>query len=148
MNLEHLTRDELARLLESQLELTSELRVHQVELELQNQELHDTHSELARSRDRYLQLYESAPLAYVTLAENFAIEAVNHRAALLFGRERKSLVGRAFMTLLDESSVATLTALISQCREQAGVRSAELQLREAGRTVQVVLQPSRDQESG
>ena len=47
--------------------LVHELRVHQVELELQCQELKDAQAELEESRDRYRELYESIPIGYATI---------------------------------------------------------------------------------
>lgn len=47
-------------------QLIHELQVHQVELEIQNKTLQDAHRELGYTRDQYLQLYNSAPVGYLT----------------------------------------------------------------------------------
>jgi PAS domain S-box-containing protein len=72
--------------------LIYELQVHQVELELQNQELRDAQVELAQTRDRYADLYEFAPVGYVTLGPDGRVLEANLAAASMLGVERKALL--------------------------------------------------------
>src|SRR5215831_1886158 len=72
--------------------LVHQLEIHQVELELQNEELRKTQVELATSRDRYTDLYEFAPIAYVTLDNRGRILEGNLMAAKLLGIERRTLL--------------------------------------------------------
>ena len=74
-----------------------QLEIHQVELKLQNEELRKAQLELAVSRDRYTDLYEFAPIAYVTLDRQGRILESNLMAARLLGVERRSLL-RANLT--------------------------------------------------
>jgi len=79
-------------------ELLHELRVYQVELEMQNEELRRAHAELEESRDRYLDLYAFAPVGYFTLTREGMIAETNLTGATLLGVERKRLLNRRFDT--------------------------------------------------
>ena len=69
-----------------------ELRVHQIELEMQNEELRRAQVELEASRASYFDLYDLAPVGYVTLSEKGLILEANLTAATLFGVARGALV--------------------------------------------------------
>jgi PAS domain S-box-containing protein len=69
-----------------------ELRVHQIELEMQNEELRRTQEDLEVSRARYFDLYDLAPVAYFTLSEQGLILETNLTVAKLLGVARSALV--------------------------------------------------------
>ncbi len=71
--------------------LVQSLRTHQIELELQNEELRKTHLELDALHSRYFDLYDLAPAAYVTVGENGLIAEANLAAAKLLGVARDPL---------------------------------------------------------
>jgi protein-histidine pros-kinase len=76
--------------------LIHELRAHQIELEMQNEELHKVQLELQELRDRYAELYDFAPVGYFTISEMGLILEVNFTGAALLGVERKDLIKKAF----------------------------------------------------
>jgi len=73
-----------------------DLRVHQIELEMQNDELRRTQEELEASRARYFDLYDLAPVGYFTLTEQGLILEANLSAAKLVGVARAALVNQPF----------------------------------------------------
>ncbi len=74
--------------------LSHELHVHQLELELQNEELRRALEELEDSRQRYFDLYDLAPVGYLTLSPAGQILQVNLSAAALLNEDRRRLVGK------------------------------------------------------
>lgn len=76
--------------------LLHELQVHQIELELQNNELRQTHLELDASRERYFELFDMAPVGYVTLDRYGVVLECNFTVAKLLGVARHSLVNTPF----------------------------------------------------
>ncbi|MHB8950367.1 MAG: hypothetical protein ACYC4S_15075 [Rhodoferax sp.] len=73
-------------------ELLHELQVHQIELEMQNAALREAQLELEASRDRYVDLYDFAPLGYLTLTLDGLIQEVNLTAAGWLGVVRGQLL--------------------------------------------------------
>lgn len=78
-------------------EYIHELRVHQIELEIQNEELKYSQIKLEEARRKYFELYNFAPVGYVTLNENGLILDINLRGAELLGIERLDLLNRALI---------------------------------------------------
>jgi len=76
--------------------LVHELQVHQIELELQNEALRQTQQALELARDEYADLYDRAPVGYVTVDGGGAIARANATAAALFGVEQNALLGQPF----------------------------------------------------
>jgi PAS domain S-box-containing protein len=80
--------------------LIHELQVHQIELELQNEELRRAQEELAMSHARYFDLFDLAPVGYLTLDAAGLIEDANLAAAQLVGLERQQIVGQPFVRFI------------------------------------------------
>lgn len=80
--------------------LLHELRVHQIELEMQNDNLRKLQVELESSRDRYVDFYDFSPVGYLTLNHAAMIEEINLTGAALLGVERKRLLHHRFASLI------------------------------------------------
>lgn len=88
-------------------ELLHELQVHQIELEMQNEELRSANAALEESRNRYIELYEFAPVGYITLTLDGRISEVSLNGAMLLGDERNQLMKRHFSSFIaaDEGDI-------------------------------------------
>ena len=82
--------------------LLNELQTHQIELEMQNEELRRAHSELEQSRDRYSDLYDFAPVGYFTSNEKGLILEANLTLAEMLGTGRQQLINRSFSAFVPD----------------------------------------------
>ena len=85
--------------------LLSELQIHQIELEMQNEELRATQLQLRQEREKYADLYNFAPMAYFVLDDRDVMLDLNLRAAELLGSERKYLLDRPITPYLTPESL-------------------------------------------
>lgn len=76
--------------------LMHELLVNKIELELQNEELRNANLAAVKARDQYLQLYELAPVGYITLTREGLIDAINLTGSVMLGVDRSELIDRHF----------------------------------------------------
>ena len=110
-------------------ELLYELRVHQVELELQNEELQRARAALETSHQRYLNLYDFAPVGYLTLnAESEIIEA-NLTAADLLGTERNALLNCRFHAWITPEDSDRWYLLVKNALQHKEVEQKNLELK-------------------
>ncbi|RJQ43350.1 MAG: PAS domain-containing sensor histidine kinase [Nitrospiraceae bacterium] len=90
---------------EDTLALIHELQVHQIELEMQNEELRNTQIELERSRKKYSDLYDFAPVGYFIFDKDGLILDVNLTGAALLGKERSLLIKKPFSLFIDKDDL-------------------------------------------
>ncbi|MDP9199243.1 MAG: PAS domain-containing protein [Pseudomonadota bacterium] len=109
------------------LKLLHELQVHQVELDLQHEQLETTQRELAEDLARYQAMYELAPLAYLTVSPEGEILEGNVAAASLFGGTQVELRGRRLDAFLAPQSRWALTALLKRLRAGSSMETCEVQ---------------------
>jgi len=96
-------------------ELVHELQVHQIELEMQNEELRQAQADLEASRDRYADLYDFSPVGYVTLDERGIIREVNLTACGILGRERGRLPGHRLVQFVARNGKNRLIEHLRHC---------------------------------
>ena len=76
--------------------LVHELQVHQIEMEMQNDELKTVQLALEEARDKYQELYDSVPVGHFTLTHKGIIKEVNRTGAILLGMSRSKLINMRF----------------------------------------------------
>ncbi|WP_200388950.1 PAS domain S-box protein [Thiocapsa imhoffii] len=99
--------DELAQ-------LVHDLLVHQIELEQQNRELVALHTVLEESRERYADLYDFAPVGYLTLDHKGGILGINLTGAALLGIPRERIIGHALERFVARGDRRTVAAQLAQ----------------------------------
>ena len=120
--------------------LVHELQVHQIELEMQNEELRETRIELETALARYTELFDFAPIGYVTISLDGTLQEVNHSAARLLRRPRSDLLGRRLDAMVVPRDRAKFSELLRQVVESEAGESCELELfRLDGRALRVQL---------
>ncbi len=80
--------------------LLYELQVHRIELEMQNEQLRQSQIELEKSRDRYVDFYDFAPVGYLTLSQEGMIDEINLTAATLLKVSRNRLPYQRFASYI------------------------------------------------
>ena len=123
------------------LRLLHELQVHQVELDLQHEQMEQNLSELTEDLDRYAQLYEFAPIAYFTIDRDGRIIEGNVAGARLFGVEQNELSARPVDSFLAPNCRPLLHGLLKRLGSGSSRETCEVQLDGGGsalRQLQVV----------
>jgi PAS domain S-box-containing protein len=111
------------------LRLLHDLEVHEIELELQNEELRASRLEAERLATLYTELHDFAPVGYATLAEDGTICTVNFAAANLLGIERSNLVGKRFPVFVRETDRTVFNKFLGKTLKGRGEHAVcELEL--------------------
>ena len=104
------------------LRLVHELQAHQVELEMQNEDLVRVRDQLGQNLERYVDLYDFAPIGYFTLTDDGTIREVNLTGATLLGQERMRLIGRRLGLFVSTATLPAFNAFLN--RALAGTSKA------------------------
>jgi PAS domain-containing protein len=108
-----------------------ELAVYQIELEMQQDELLQTRMELEESLDCYTELYDFAPLAYLTLDREGRITKVNLSGSKLLGVDRSHLKGDRFGRFIATEDLPLFNALLERVFRTRDHASCEVMLQRA-----------------
>ena len=114
--------------------LVEELHVHQVELEIQNDELRSMQCELEQSRKKFSDLYDFAPVDYLTLSEEGRIVESNLTAARQLGVQRSILIGKPFNLYASENYRDELHLHLRTVFKTRQPHTCEIKLDGRGRT--------------
>lgn len=112
----------------SALAVLHELQVHQVELELQDEELRRSCAELEETLRRQTQLYDHAPVAYFTVDRTGTLRELNLLGAAMLGGRREQLLGQPLFGYFAPRSTAELQDLLARLSDDAHRESGALQL--------------------
>jgi len=135
-NLRDSAEDQLARRSDVSVKLSSknpenlihELRVHQIELEMQNEELRRAQAELDAARARYFDLYDLAPVGYCTVSEQGLILEANLTATTLLGVARGALVKQSLTRFILKEDQDSYYLHCKQLFESGEPQACELRL--------------------
>ena len=86
-------------------QLVHELQVHQIELEMQNEELRDTQVELEESRSKYSDLFDFSPVGYLSLDKKGLIHEANLTITDLLGIKREQLIDKPFTIYVEKEDI-------------------------------------------
>ena len=106
-----------------------ELRVHQIELEMQNEELRQFQLDLNISQERYFDFYDMAPVGYCTVNDKGRVLQANLTSAKLLGVPRESLIEKSFVRFIEPADQDIFYLMRNQLIATQAVQSCELRLR-------------------
>lgn len=115
--------------------LLHELQVHQIELEMQNEELKQANATAEEALRRYTMLYDFAPMGYFILESDASIADLNFTGAELLGEKRFSLINSNFKVFLSEKSKQVFNSFFEKLYASNTRESCELALGYNGKTL-------------
>lgn len=108
--------------------LIHELQVHQIELEMQNEELREAYATAETALKKYTMLYDFAPLGYFTLDSDCNISDLNFTGADLLGEKRYSLVNSNFKLFVAQKSQPVFNDFFRKVYSSNAKESCEVML--------------------
>lgn len=113
----------------SKLELLNELQASQVELELQNRQLREAKRQIEESYKRYADLYDYAPVGYLTVDKAGHILSINLTGADLLGSKREFLIGKSFIACFFDIDHQAFTNYLQEIFTISGKTTIALEIR-------------------
>ncbi|HZL12070.1 MAG TPA: PAS domain-containing protein [Prolixibacteraceae bacterium] len=93
--------------------LVHELQVHQIELEMQNEELHQANERAETAHKKYTMMYDFAPMGYFTIDQNGTIYELNFTGAELLGDRRFSLINSSFKLFISKETLPAFNIFLN-----------------------------------
>lgn len=129
--------------------LLHELQVHQIELEMQNAELQESRATAEAAQRCFTDLYDFAPVGYLTLTPKAGISRLNFAAARLLGGDRAALVGGNFTHFVAEPDVPAFCVFLEHVFASDTRHTCEVTLRRTGiRERTISIEASRVESEG
>ena len=114
------------------LRLIHELEVHQIELELQNEELRRAWADAEVANDKYIRLYDFAPSGYFTLSGKGEIIELNLSGARMLGKDRQHLKSSLFGFFVSEETKPIFSLFLEKAFKSKAKESCEVMMDSAG----------------
>jgi PAS domain-containing protein len=130
------------------LALLHELQVHQVEVDLQAEELHASRAELETALRRQIQLYDSAPVGCFTVDPRGVLHELNSSGAELLGSPRDALLGQSLHGFLEADSARMLQAMLTRVSQGREAEDCTVQLTLHGGKSQAVYATAKADPAG
>jgi hypothetical protein len=108
--------------------LLHELQVHQIELEMQNEELHQANEMVEAALKKYTMLYDFAPMGYFTLDSDSSIFELNFTGADMLGDRRFTLVNKNFKLFVSKESQPVFNKFFNKVYAGDAKESCEVML--------------------
>lgn len=117
--------------------LMHELLIHKVQLELQGEELRQAYVALKDARDRYLNIYELAPLGYITVNGEGMVSEANRMGAAMLGMDRSKLIGCRFSQLVASHDRERWHRIFLSMKEHVGTvkKTCDLEMTGADKSI-------------
>jgi PAS domain S-box-containing protein len=117
------------------LKLIQELEVHQIELELQNEELMLAKEQVAKAADeKYVELYDFAPSGYITISKEGKIIEINLNGSQMLGEERSNIIGRKFGFFVSDDTKPIFNQFLETVFDSRVKESGQVILSNNGKT--------------
>lgn len=126
------------------LEIIYELLVHQRELEIQNEEIKRINLELEELKNRYFELYNSAPVGYLELNENGIIINHNNTLIKMLNLPDSSIVNRPFFDFIDKKDYRYFLSIYKDFYKEVEKRTIELRLKSKNAPKHTILTGRKD----
>ncbi len=110
------------------LRLVHELQVHQVELEMQNEQLIEAQTQAEEAYRQYSDLYDLAPVGYLTLDRSGTISKINLAGATMLGKPRSRVIDRRLAQFISYGSLNTFEVFFNKLYYGSGYGTCELSL--------------------
>ncbi|TWJ14316.1 sensor histidine kinase [Geobacter argillaceus] len=112
--------------------LVHELEVHQIELEMQNEQLRQSRDDMEETLEKFTDLYDFAPVGYATIDRDGIVRAANLTGAGLLGIERSRLTGRHFSQFVAAEAHSLFSEFLGKVFARPGKESCEVTLSTKG----------------
>jgi PAS domain S-box-containing protein len=115
--------------------MVHELQVHQIELEMQNEELRTAQNQIEAARLRYFDLYDLAPVGYCTISEKGITLETNLTFATMLDKDRRAMIKRPFSAFIQREDQDIYYMFLKQLLNTNNPQTCELRMVKNDKTI-------------